>query len=150
MVKNYQEFGAGILFLGIGLASLTIAMSYQLGSAARMGPGYFPVLVSLLLIVLGGCLLVKSSTQADEGVALNLRGSVVPAARVALSVITFATTIEQLGLFFATFIAVIVSSFNGKMKSFAVAVVLGIVLASASVFLFVTLLNVQMKMWPWS
>lgn len=52
-VRNARDLLAGCLFLAFGLAFLAVAQGYQLGSARRMGPGYFPAALSLILIGIG-------------------------------------------------------------------------------------------------
>ena len=45
-VKSPQDFGASIIFILIGVAGLYFGSELSFGSAARMGPGYFPMIVS--------------------------------------------------------------------------------------------------------
>ncbi|MDA0983990.1 MAG: tripartite tricarboxylate transporter TctB family protein [Proteobacteria bacterium] len=53
-IKNEKDFLAGLMFMGFGLAALIIAtLNYQMGSALRMGPAYFPVMLGGLLAILG-------------------------------------------------------------------------------------------------
>ena len=52
-VGTRKDFGTGVLYIVIGLSALVIARNYALGSAARMGPGYFPTAVALLLTAVG-------------------------------------------------------------------------------------------------
>ncbi|MCC6870733.1 MAG: tripartite tricarboxylate transporter TctB family protein, partial [Burkholderiales bacterium] len=52
-IRNPKDFWAGILFIALGIFAITVGSNYTLGSAARMGPGYFPRILGILLIVLG-------------------------------------------------------------------------------------------------
>ncbi len=53
-IKNEKDFLAGLMFMGFGLAAVIIAtLNYQMGSAVRMGPAYFPVMLGGLLAILG-------------------------------------------------------------------------------------------------
>ena len=52
-VKSPQDFGAAVVFLAIGVAGLYFGSDLAFGTSARMGPGYFPVLLSGLIIVIG-------------------------------------------------------------------------------------------------
>ena len=45
---------SGVMFVGIGAIALTIARNYPMGSALRMGPGYFPNVLGGILILFGG------------------------------------------------------------------------------------------------
>lgn len=62
MIKNLQDFLAGLVFLLAGLGYGWAASRHALGTAADMGPGYFPLLVSLLLVLLGALILFKALT----------------------------------------------------------------------------------------
>ena len=52
-VKSPQDFGSAILFLLIGLAGLYFGKDLTYGTAGRMGPGYFPFVLSWLIIAIG-------------------------------------------------------------------------------------------------
>lgn len=60
VIKSQNDFFSGLLMFGVGLAFASGASSYKLGDAARMGPGYFPLLVSVLLMVLGVIIVLRS------------------------------------------------------------------------------------------
>jgi len=62
MIKNLQDFLAGLLFLGFGVGFGWAATRHPLGEAADMGPGYFPLLMGLLLALLGALILFKALT----------------------------------------------------------------------------------------
>jgi hypothetical protein len=60
-IKNGKDFLAGAMFIALGLAFLLVAQkNYQMGTAVRMGPAYFPSVLGGLLAVLGGIVLVRS------------------------------------------------------------------------------------------
>ena len=52
-VKSPQDFGAGVVFVLLGLAGYYFGSDLAFGTAARMGPGYFPMLLSGLIVVVG-------------------------------------------------------------------------------------------------
>ena len=52
-IKSQKDFFSGLLFMGAGVAFAWGASSYTLGTGARMGPGYFPLALGVLLAVLG-------------------------------------------------------------------------------------------------
>jgi hypothetical protein len=59
-IRNQRDFGAGIMYMIIGLFFSIIAMQYPMGTAAKMGPGYFPFALGILMTLLGLLVLVKS------------------------------------------------------------------------------------------
>jgi hypothetical protein len=56
-ITNGKDFWAGVMFTGFGLAFMLVAQSYNMGTAVRMGPAYFPTVLGGMLAVLGGFIL---------------------------------------------------------------------------------------------
>jgi len=52
-IKSQEDFWAGLMFIGFGLAAIIVARDYPMGSAMRMGPGYFPTWLGAILMVIG-------------------------------------------------------------------------------------------------
>ena len=65
-LKNQKDFFSGLLFLLLGVAFAWTASTYTIGTAARMGPGYFPLLLGALLTLLGGVLVFKALVFETE------------------------------------------------------------------------------------
>ena len=53
-IRNKQDFWSGVMFILLGLGFAWKATSYTMGTAARMGPGYFPYWLGILMAVIGG------------------------------------------------------------------------------------------------
>src|SRR6266404_3308136 len=68
-IRHPKDFVAGLIFLAFGIAAIVLSSAYPLGTAARMGPGYFPRILGILLIVLGLALALR---------ALRLQGGPLP------------------------------------------------------------------------
>ena len=62
-IHNPKDFWSGALFIAIGIATIVLGSRYTLGTAARMGPGYFPRILGILLIALGGILAVRATAH---------------------------------------------------------------------------------------
>ena len=69
-IRNQRDFGAGIMYMVIGLFFTLVATHYPMGTAAKMGPGYFPFFLGILMTLLGLLVLVKSlrATAAIESI----------------------------------------------------------------------------------
>jgi putative tricarboxylic transport membrane protein len=61
-IRNPRDFWAGALFVAFGMAAVILGSRYNLGTAARMGPGYFPRILGILLIALGAIISARGST----------------------------------------------------------------------------------------
>lgn len=66
MIRNPKDFGAGILYMAFGAVGYYIALDYGFGQASRMGPGYFPSVLSALLLMFGLIAVVRSFIKPGE------------------------------------------------------------------------------------
>lgn len=62
-LRNRQDFWSGVMFIALGLGFAWQASSYQMGTAARMGPGYFPFWLGIVLALLGAIVLLGSLSR---------------------------------------------------------------------------------------
>ena len=134
-IKNPQDFWAGLMFMAFGLFFVVVAlMNYQMGSAVRMGPAYFPVVLGGLLVVLGLIVVFNSLVVAGPAVAkFNFR----PLIFIAASSLAFAYLLKPLGLAFASVALVFISAYGGHEFKWKEVAVLSVVLVFFSVLVFV-------------
>ena len=85
-ITNYQDFIAGLFFILFGGLAAYLSTSYNMGTGARMGPGYFPYWLGIILASLGGIIFFKSfgKTTGDKGEGL-IRPIVIFAAMMLFS-----------------------------------------------------------------
>lgn len=110
-IRLSTDFLTGLLFCGLGAIAIIIGADYPLGTAARMGAGYFPLMISIGLIILGGILLVRSFLTETEQV-----GNVDPRPLLVLlaSVLLFGVLIEDWGFPVAGLVVVVGASLAGR------------------------------------
>jgi hypothetical protein len=73
-IRSPKDFWSGLMFMASGLFFMLWAIThYQMGTAVRMGPAYFPTLLGGLLAFLGAVILVESLMLRAEGGAAQLR-----------------------------------------------------------------------------
>lgn len=96
-MKLTKNMLAGAMFCGIGAAFLYAGQDYPMGTARAMGPGYFPRLVAVLVMILGALTAVQSYIR-DERAPLRLGIKPWPFIAVFASVIAFALLVERIGL----------------------------------------------------
>jgi hypothetical protein len=133
-IKSPRDFASAVTFLLIGFAGLWFSQDYSLGTAARMGPGYFPTLVSGLLMLLG--LIVGIGSLRVEGpaiAAMNWRsiGLIVAA------IIVFGLLIERAGVVVAIIVSATIAAFATREVRTLEAVGLAVFLAALCVVLFI-------------
>ena len=134
-IKSPQDFWAGLMFIAFGVFFVVVALVYyQMGSAVRMGPAYFPVMLGGLLAVLGAIVLVASLAIEGEPVAkFHFR----PLLFIAASSLAFAYLLKPLGLVFASIALVFISAFGGHEFKWKEVAMLAVVLVIFSVLVFV-------------
>ncbi|MCC7274144.1 MAG: tripartite tricarboxylate transporter TctB family protein [Alphaproteobacteria bacterium] len=137
---------AGLGFLALGLIGLWLN-DYKLGRAARMGPGYMPMLVFSGLAAMGVLVALKGLVRPGEAVERFQWGAIF---WVLISGVVFALAIERLGLVVATIVLVAVASRGGHLGQPLRVLALAVGLALFSVGVFVWGLGVTMKVWPWT
>lgn len=137
---------AGLMFLALGLAGWWLN-DQRLGTAARMGPGYMPMLVFGGMIGMGAIVLLIGLIKPGPPVE---RPALVATFWVLAAGIVFALLIDRLGLFVATAALVLVASRGGHLGQPLRVIALALGLAFLSVVVFVWGLGVTMKVWPWT
>jgi hypothetical protein len=110
-VAGPKDVGAGLIYIAFGGAMFWAALSYRLGTAGRMGPGYFPRVLALILVGIGVISLIRGCI---------VRGSPVgelawkPLAMISLSSALFGLLLERAGLVVALAALVLVSASASK------------------------------------
>jgi hypothetical protein len=67
-IQSREDFYSGLMFIGFGIIAVVVARNYPMGSAMRMGPGYFPTYLGALLIFLGSIVTFLSLRVPGEGI----------------------------------------------------------------------------------
>jgi len=144
-VRHPKDFSAGILFIAFGIAAVAVGSNYTLGTAARMGPGYFPRILGGLLVVLGLALAFR---------ALRFNGPPLPGWKwrpvlvVLGSVAAFGMIVNYAGVVLSTIFLIIAASAASHEFRFRESIVAGCVLAALAVGVFVIGLKLQLPIWP--
>jgi hypothetical protein len=145
LLRNPKDFYAGLLFVAIGLADLVIVRSYPLGTSSRMGPGYFPRILGILLLGLGALLSLRGLRSGGEAMS---RWHWRPLSIVLLSVLVWGLTAQGLGLVVASLALVFVSSVASDEFGWREALLSGAIQAAAMAALFIYGLGVPLPVWP--
>lgn len=94
-MKISQDAVQGGLFLAIGLTALLMALDYPLGTPGRMGPGFFPVIISALLTLTGVGILARARLARSEIISVSRW---LPLVIVPVALVVFGFLLDKLGL----------------------------------------------------
>jgi hypothetical protein len=149
--RAHRDLKSALLLIAIGGGVVWGATDYQIGELARMGPGYFPLALGLILIGLGALLLAvpafgndeARSEQEDE--AIDVRGW----ALIVGGVVSFIVLGRYGGMVPATFALVFLSALSDRGNTIGAAALLAAVLTVVAVILFSLLLGVQFPLFVW-
>ena len=155
-LASQKDFLSGLMFTIVGAAFALGAREFDVGTAARMGPGYFPMMLGILLAGLGVIVTIQSfrkgGADGDPVGAIAWRPlCFVLGANLlfgALLVGVPALGIPAFGLIVALYALVIVAGFAQAGGSIKQSLVLATVLAVGSYGAFVYMLNLQFPVWP--
>jgi len=150
---NRKEFWASFLMLVIGVGTIIGSQNYQLGTLVRMGPGYFPLMLGVLLTAIALLILFSpellTEDEESDGVVLSLREQIITWTLVIGSVILFIIVGKYGGLVPATFVMCTVAALGDKGNSLKDAILIGVVMSLISAGLFNYGLRIQFPMFAW-
>lgn len=144
-IVNNKNFYTGLIFLVSGSLAVLIARGYPMGTAARMGPGYFPSILGGILFLLGLFTLIQSSRDGDKVIEL---GTVRPIVFIPAAVVAFSFLVQPLGVVVASISLIVVGSLAGWQSRLREVVFLCIVLTLLILCVFVYGLKLPLKVWP--
>lgn len=144
-IKNPKDFWAGLMFVAFGLFFVIGARNYRLGSAARMGPGYFPTMLGGLMALIGGIVFFRS-LLAKGGKVSSIPFRVL--FFITLSLLVFGYLLKPIGLVLALALLIVVSAWAGHEFKIKEVLLLSAVLIVLSVVVFVKGLGLPFPLWP--
>ena len=155
-IKSQKDFFSGLMFMGVGVAFAWGATTYKVGEGARMGPGYFPLMLGVLMAILGIAITFKSLVVETEGGDKIGKWAWKPLVYIIAANLLFGVFLGGLpsiklpamgmiaGIYALTFVASMAE--NGwKVKN---TFILATVLAVGSYIAFVLVLKLQFAVWP--
>ena len=145
-IRSSQDFWTGIAFVGFGLATTFLARNYHFGTTARMGPGYFPTVLGLILAAIGVFVLVRAFLSESGGQIATIRLGLL--GRLLFSVAAFGLLLPYFGLFVAAFVTVLLAAWAGSEFNLGEGIVTAAVLSVSSWLVFVYALKQTMPVWP--
>ena len=155
-IKSQKDFFSGLMFLVVGAAFAWGATSYSVGTGARMGPGYFPLLLGVMLAILGSVVmfysLVVETPSGDKVGSFAWRPiGYILGSNLAFGVLLGglpSIKLPSMGLIVAIYALVLIASKAGDSYKLRDVLILSTILAVGSYLAFIVLLKLQMPVWP--
>ena len=155
-IKSQKDFFSGLMFMGIGTAFAWGATEYSIGSGARMGPGYFPLVLGILLALIGSAIAVKATmVETEDGDKIGPWAwrplCFILGANVVFGILLAGLPslgIPAMGLIVAIYALTFIASLAGTEFNAKGVFVLATVLAIGSYVAFVWALKLQFPVWP--
>lgn len=155
-IKSQKDFFSGLMFMGIGVAFAWGATSYNVGTGARMGPGYFPLYLGLLMTILGAAITFKALVvETIDGDKIG-KWAWKPLFFIILANLVFGVLLGGLpsiglpamGMIVAIYALTFIASMAEQGWKFKATFILATVLAVGSYIAFVMALKLQFQVWP--
>ena len=151
--KNRNDVMGGGLMVLIGGVAMLEGSSYTIGSLARMGPGFFPVALGAVVMLLGVLIAMTAAdagapdldaAEGDDG-APQWRGW----SCVVAGIVAFIALGGWFGLMPATFALVFISAMGDSDQTVAKAFLLALGVTLVGAFIFTNLLQLQFPLIRW-
>ena len=140
-----RDIAAGVFILAVGIAVGIAALELNFGTPQRMGSGFLPFWLGILMGVVG-LLIILGALRGGE--AFPEFPTFRPLAALILGFAAFAFLVAPAGLLIAAFAGVLISSFGTRQTHLLTTVIFAAALAGLSALLFVELLEVPINIWP--
>ena len=155
-IKSQADFFSGVMFTTVGGAFAIGATTYTVGNGARMGPGYFPLMLGILLAILGVVIMfqamVVETTDGDKiGKWAWKPLAFVLGANLAFGILLGGLPsigLPAMGMIIAIYALVLISSLAGHEFKLPTVLILATVLAIGSYVAFIWALKLQIQVWP--
>ncbi len=155
-IKSQKDFFAGLMFMSVGVAFAWGATTYSIGTGARMGPGYFPLMLGILLAVLGTAITFTALVAERVGGDKVGKWAIKPLVFIIGANLLFGVClgglpsigIPAMGMMFGIYVLTFVASMAEKGMKVKPTLILATVLAIISYVAFVKVLKLQFPVWP--
>ena len=147
-IKSQRDFWSGLMFLVVGAAFAVGATNYSMGTSARPGAGYFPLILSVILTIMGAVVLFEALTiETEDGEPI---GAIAwrPLIVVVVAITVFAILLPRMGMIVTVPVLIIIVSFAGDEFGWIGVIVSSVVLTAFSWLIFIKGLGLTIPLLP--
>ena len=146
-IRSQKDFASGIMFVLVGLGFAIVATDYPMGTAAKMGPGYFPFWLGVLLATIGAIVTMSSMTKKGQTDKL-VKWDWVSVLWVIGSIVLFGILLKPMGLIVSLALLVIISAMASHEFHWKGTVLNVVILNVIAYVAFIWGLKLQFQVWP--
>ena len=133
-LRSNKDFLAGLMFIGVGVLAMFMSRDYPMGSALRMGPGYFPMVLGGIMAAFGIYVMIRGlRTQEKVQGNWSLRALFI----MPLATVIFGVLMEEAGFIPALVVLIFISAAAGDQFKWIEVLVMAIALTAACTGLFI-------------
>lgn len=146
--RALKDVLAGAVVIALGLAFALGALAYEVGDPLRMGPGYMPLALGIILVALGGGIIIKGFIAGEDEAIGGVDWRAIVLLTAAL--LFFGLTVRGLGVALALFGATLLASLARSRTPLLEVVLISVGLTVLSVVLFIFVLQLRVPVTgPW-
>jgi hypothetical protein len=155
-IQSQKDFFSGLMFMSVGVAFALGASNYKIGNGAKMGPGYFPIILGVILTLIGVAVTTNSLLVATPDGEKIGKIAWKPLFFIITANLVFGAAIggvpefgiPPLGLIIGIVLLAFISALAGDEFNFKEVAILSAILTVMSYLAFVVLLKLQFPVWP--
>ncbi len=132
-LRNNRDLIAGLLFIVLGGLAVVLARDYPFGTTMRMGPGYFPTVLGVILFLFGLYVLARGLRTGEK---LKGEWGWKPLVLITLSIVLFGVLLDRAGMIPASVATLFVAAAAGREFRFKEVLILAVVMTAFSVAVF--------------
>jgi len=145
-IKSPEDFWSGMMFIGFGILAIVVSRDYAMGSAMRMGPGYFPTWLGGLLILMGAIIGARAFWVSGEGIkGFAWR----PVFVLSIAFIAFGLLMDLVGFVPSLVVLVMGAALAGREFRWLEATIMTAVLIAAAVGVFIYGIGLPFRLFWW-
>jgi len=144
--KDMQDVFGGLALAALGTFAAVYAQRYEFGDLNRMGAGFFPVTLGIMLAVLGALIAIPAFFRRGHAVTVQWKTF----ALVMASLVVFALTLKVLGLILSTMLTVVLASLADNDTRWKGRLIVAVGVALITYLVFGLGLSMVLPIWPWS
>jgi hypothetical protein len=146
-IRSQKDFASGIMFVLIGLGFAYVATTYPMGTAAKMGPGYFPFWLGIVMAIIGAIVIMTSVSKKGQSDKL-VKWDWVSVLWVTGSVVLFGLMIKPMGLMVSLAMLIFISAMASHEFHWKGTILNVIILNVIAYAAFIWGLKLQFQVWP--